>query len=318
MNLLDWLREPWIGLEMDGPWIVLMSFFVCLSCGWVGCFLVLRRMSLVGDAISHSVLPGLVIGFLFVKTLDSVWLLVGAALAGLLSTLIIEWIHKLSRVKQDAAIGISFTTLFALGVLLISLYTRNADLDQSCVLLGRLEFLPLSSKVGLGGLSVPRPLLTVIGVTVLELLAILAFYKVLLVCSFDSCLGITLRFGPARVHYALMMLTSVVVVASFEAVGAILVIALLILPGATAFLLVKRLPAMLFCVVPISAFSALGGWYLAFASGCSLGPAVVIAAALAFVIAWIFGPSGGVLPRYLARLRHRQHSTGTVEQSKVK
>ena len=171
---------------------------------------------------------------------------IGALAAGVLTTIIIEVIHKKSRVKQDAAIGIAFTTLFAIGVILISLYASKVDLDQECVLYGEIAFVPLEPLVKLGGINLgPLPVARMGIITLLTAGFIMVFYKQLLVSSFDPGLASSLGINATVVHYALMCWLSVVVVSAFESVGAILVVAMLIMPGATASLISQRLPVIM-------------------------------------------------------------------------
>ena len=220
--------EPWTQPGGGFIWIALMGFFVTAACGLVGNYLILRRMALVGDAISHSVLPGIVIAFLLAKSRNSMAMFVGALAAGGLTTVIIETIHKRSRVKQDAAIGIAFTSLFALGVILISLFASKVDLDQECVLYGEIAFVPLEEIVRIGGLGLgPLPVVRMAAVTLVVALLVILFYKELLVSSFDPALAVSLGINSSLVHYGLMAMLSVVVVSAFEAVGAILVVAML-------------------------------------------------------------------------------------------
>ena len=164
MNTIEYITLPWDVLGIGALWLILMAFFVALPCSQMGSFLILRRMALTGDAISHSVFPGVVIAFYITGDLSSPWLIVGAGLAGLASTVIIELIHKWTRVKQDAATGISFTALFALGVLLMELLLgKNVDLDLECVLHGRLGLLLEDDRLALFGLMVPAPVLVMAG-----------------------------------------------------------------------------------------------------------------------------------------------------------
>src|SRR6185436_9463742 len=144
---------PWTSDAGTFGWVALMGFLVATACGLVGNYLILRRMALVGDAISHSVLPGLAVGFMLAKSRNSWVMFIGAVLAGLVTTALIELIHKKSRVKQDAAIGITFSTLFALGVILISLYASKVDLDQECVLYGEIGNVWIDTPVTIGGLT---------------------------------------------------------------------------------------------------------------------------------------------------------------------
>lgn len=291
---IEWLMAPWQGLGLDGVWIFLMTLLVCLSAGLVGLFLVLRGMSMVGDAISHSVLPGLVLGFLLVGSLDSPWLLVGAGVSGLLSVLLIEWLVANSPIKYDASIGISFTSFFALGLVLISLFVKGgADLDANCVLMGRLEYLPGASGVRLGALKVPLPVINLLVLLVIEVGLLVIFFRLLWVVSFDAIAARTLGISGRWVTLGHLAVTSLVVVACFESVGAILVIGLLILPGATAYLLTRRLGVMVCWVVGLAFFSSLGGWYVAAWVGSSLGATVVVVAGLGFFLALTWQNSVG-------------------------
>ena len=316
--------EPWTENLPTTFWIVLMGFLITAACGMIGNYLILRRMALVGDAISHSVLPGLAIAFLLSHSLNTVPMFIGALGAGIVTTVMIELIHKKTRVKQDSAIGITFSTLFAIGVILISLGQTDAvHLDAECVLYGEIAFVPLDlvqTELGPGALSVvknipglnsemfldgnlltiaPPSVIRMAVVTGVTLLLILVFYKELLVTSFDSGLSSSLGINSTVVHYALMGMLSVIIVSAFEAVGAILVIAMLILPGATASLLAYRLPPMFGITVVHALLSAVGGIHLATWLNCSPGGAMVVAGSVLFALAWVFSPSQGLLLRWL-------------------
>ena len=318
--------EPWVENLPTTFWIVLMGFLITATCGLIGNYLILRRMALVGDAISHSVLPGLAIAFLLAHSLSTLPMFLGALGAGIVTTVMIELIHKKTRVKQDSAIGITFSTLFAIGVILISFGQTDAvHLDAECVLYGEIGFVPLvlvQTELGPGALSVvekipglnsemflegnlltiaPPSVIRMAIVTGMTLLLILVFYKELLVTSFDSGLSSSLGINSTVVHYALMGMLSVIIVSAFEAVGAILVIAMLILPGATASLLAYRLPPMFGITVIHAALSALGGIHLATWLKCSEAGAMVVAGSVLFALAWVFSPSQGLLLRWFGR-----------------
>jgi manganese/zinc/iron transport system permease protein len=294
------LIAPWTQDLSSFGWIALMGFLVATACGLVGNYLILRRMALVGDAISHSVLPGLAIAFLLAKTRSSMAMFMGALVAGVVTTVLIELIHKKSRVKQDAAIGITFSSLFAVGVILISLFADKVDLDQECVLYGEIAFIPLEPPVQWGRLLLgPAPVVRMAIVTLVTVLLILLFYKELLVSSFDAGLAFSLGINATFVHYSLMALLSVVVVSAFESVGAILVIAMLILPGATASLLSQRLPVILLLTVAYAALSSILGIHLGLWLECSIAGAMVVMGSVLFVLAWVFSPSQGLVRRWL-------------------
>jgi manganese/zinc/iron transport system permease protein len=305
---------PWTTEIASFGWIALMGFLVATACGLVGNFLIVRRMALVGDAISHSVLPGLVIAFLVAQSRNSTAMFAGALVAGIFTTLVIELIHKKSRVKQDAAIGITFSSLFAVGVILVSVYASKVDLDQECVLYGEIGTIPLDAPyVQIGSLILgPPSLVRMAVVTLVVALLIVMFYKELLVSSFDPGLAFSLGINATVVHYSLMSALSVVVVSAFESVGAILVIAMLILPGATASLLSQRLPRVLLLSVLHAALSSVLGVMLALWLECSIAGAMVVVGGVMFVLAWVFSPSEGLLRRWLARRKSQVDPRSTA------
>lgn len=294
--------EPWTDGFSSTIWIVLMGFFVATACGLIGNYLILRRMALVGDAISHSVLPGIAIAFLLSHSRSSWTMFAGAWVAGLVTTIIIEIIHKKTRVKQDSAIGIAFTTLFAIGVIIISLYASKVDLDQECVLYGEIGNIALEADVNpievwginLGPLAMVRMGL----VALITILFVSVFYKELLVSSFDPGLAQSLGINATVVHYCLMSWLSIVVVSAFESVGAILVIAMLILPGATASLVSHRLPVIMLLTTVLAALSSILGIHLATWLNCSVAGAMVVMATALFTVAWIFSPTEGLIRRW--------------------
>ena len=290
--MFDWQRvvvQPWTADFSITVWIVLMGFFVTAACGLVGNYLLLRRMALVGDAISHSILPGLVVSFMIFKTAATWVAFTGALAAGMLTVLIIEFIHRQSRVKPDAAICIAFTTLFAVGVVLMSMLesTGSFHIDADCVLYGEIAFVPLEPPVVLSGYSLgPPSALRMIVVFVVVILAIAAFYKELLVTSFDPGLAKSLGMRTAIWHYGLMGALALVVVSAFESVGAILAVAMLIVPPMFAAQLSDRLPVRLGLTVVHAALSATIGLHISVWLNCSAAGAMVVAAALLFVMVW--------------------------------
>jgi len=329
---------PWNAELPVTLWIVLMGFFVTASCGLVGNYLILRRMALVGDAISHSVLAGIAGVIAFTGHLQVTGLFIGALISGILTTVLIEAIHRYSRVKQDAAIGVTFTSLFALGVILISQQAGDVHIDEECVLYGEIVFVPLDKT----NLSVapaladvlrkmPGAELYVIGnqlvmatdiirmgfVTLLVALLIWVFYKELLVSSFDPGLAFSLGINRNVVHYGLMSLLSVVVVSAFESVGAILVVAMLILPGATAHLLSPRLPVIMGLTVLHAALSTILGFHMAKWLDCSIAGALVVAGMGLFVLAWIFGIHDGLLSKWLRRRQVNDSATDRLTEPVV-
>lgn len=292
------LVEPWTVDFSIRIWIVLMGFLVTSACGLVGQYLILRRMALMGDAISHSVLPGLAGAFLVATLLfgqgggehgarSSTAMYIGALFAALLTTLLIELLHRRSRIKQDAAMGTVFSALFALGVVLITVFADQVDLDAECVLHGEIGFVAFQDFMRVGGREIaPIPVIRMAVVAMLSGGLIVFFYKELLVSSFDPGLATSLGINATAVHFLLMGWLAVVIVSAFESVGAILVIAMLILPGATASLLLTRLPWILVFIVLHSAISAVAGLHLSLWLDCSTAGAMVVAGCAQFGVAW--------------------------------
>ncbi|MFP6874122.1 MAG: metal ABC transporter permease [Verrucomicrobiales bacterium] len=300
MNFHRIFVEPWQS-HASHYWPVLaMAFFVTVACGLIGNYLVLRRISLVGDAISHSVLPGIAIAFILTGSRSGAPMFIGALVAGVAATVLIEVLHSRSRLKQDAAIGITFSTFFAIGVILISIHGAHTDLDLDCVLFGKMDFLPGREPVFLG---LPDVTVTMAAVALAVGILIIIFYKELLVSSFDPSLAASMGINPKLVHYLLMAVLSVVVVAAFTSVGAILVIAMLILPAATACMLSDRLWLMMLLSVLHAFISSLGGVHLAVALQVPTAPASVVVGAVCFAVVWIVSPRQGLISLWLRSQR---------------
>lgn len=292
--------DPWTAGFEANAWMVLMGFLVSSACGLVGKFLILRRMALVGDAISHSVLPGIAVAFLLAQSRATLPMFIGALLAGILTTVLIELIHRKSRVKPDAAIGITFSSLFAIGVILITGFSDHIDLDTDCVLYGEIGLIGpyFTEPFTIGGSYIgPWPVIRMGLLLLMVVGLILAFYKELLVTSFDAALAASLGVPANCFHYGLMVVLSLVIVGSFEAVGAILVIAMLIFPGATASLFSDRLPRILWLVVGLGVVYAVGGLHLSEFLNAAPAPSMVVVAFAVFVLSWLFSPRRGVLTR---------------------
>lgn len=239
--------------------IILVSVLCAAACALPGSFLLLRRMSMMGDAISHAVLPGLAVAFLVVQTRSSYLMFVGAAVAGVFTALFTQVISKWGKVERGAAMGTVFTTLFALGLLLIEQGAGNVDLDAKCVLYGALEYVGLDTVELFDAIVVPRAAIVLGGVLLLNGLIFLLFFKELVVASFDPALARTQGFHPQFIHYLLMTSVAVTTVASFEAVGSIIVIAMLIVPPATSYLLTRKLLPFVGLSVVIAMVSAVLG-----------------------------------------------------------
>lgn len=288
---------------MNDFWIILTGSLVAMSCSLVGCFLVLRKMAMIGDAISHAVLPGIVIAFLLSGTRDSIMMMLGASVVGLLTVFLIQMLQQ-SGVTSDASIGVVFTALFSVGIVLISLFTRNIDLDLDCVLYGEIAYVPWNS-LQLGGMDIGPKAVWAVGLTLLlSSMVIGLFYKQFKVCCFDPAMAAAVGIPVAFFHYLLMGLVSVTTVASFESVGAILVVGMLIIPPATAYLLTERLSVMIFLSMLIGVGSAIGGYWVAFILDASIAGCMISVAGLFFILALLFSPHHGVIVTKILQKRN--------------
>lgn len=280
---------------MEAFWIILTGSLVAVSCGLLGCFLILRQMVMVGDAISHAVLPGIVLAFLLSGSRETLPMLLGAAALGVVTTLLIELFYKKARLQSDASIGITFTWLFAIGIIMISLFAGQVDLDQDCVLYGEIAYVPLDLWITAGGLNMGPRTVWILGGLLLLLLALVTIgYKGLQITTFNPEYAAAIGISTAFWHYLLMSAVSVTTVLSFESVGAILVVAFLVVPPATAYLLTERLPRMLALTALFGLLSAVGGYYLAAAIDGSIAGAMSVVAGVLFLLALLFSPSQGM------------------------
>jgi ABC-type Mn2+/Zn2+ transport system permease subunit/Mn-dependent DtxR family transcriptional regulator len=251
-------------------------------------------MSLMGDAIAHAVLPGLVIAFVFSGSLNIVPLFIGAAVIGLLTTFLTQTLHQYGRVPTDASMGVVFTSLFALGVVLLKRYVTGLHFDVSCVWEGSLANAALDT-VQFAGWELPRQLRTVLPVVLLNLAVVLVFWKELKISSFDAELSTSMGFSATAMHYLLMALVAVTTVASFEAVGSILVVAMLIVPPATAQLLCDRLGRMVVVACVFAVLSSVLGYWLAARWNVSPAGAMAVVAGAMYGLVVLLAPRYGIV-----------------------
>ena len=290
MILDELLLEPW----RSGAWMwrgTLAALLAALPCAAVGVFLYLRRMSLIADALTHTALPGIVIAFLLSGSLAPPVMLLGAFLSGGLCTAAIETISRSRLVKSDAAIGIVFSALFALGVILLSVFVHDAHIDTQCVLFG--DVLGISDD----------SLLTLALATPSVLLGVALLWRWLVLTSFDQSFARTLGLPVGALHYALMGAVAVTTVAAFEAIGAILAIAMIIVPAATAHLLVKRMRAMLWVALSHAVLSSLLGMYTAVWFDVSAAGSIVVVGGALYLMAVLCSPSYGLFAQRKTRRR---------------
>lgn len=297
---------------MDAIYIISTGSLVAMACGLLGCFLILRKMAMVGDAISHAVLPGIVIAFLLSGTRDSVVMLIGAGTIGVITTFLIEFFHKKGNLQSDASIGVTFTWLFALGVILISVFAGEVDLDQDCVLYGEIAYVPLDLWIGNDG-TIYGPRSLYISAIVMLIIALFVWlgFKELHLTTFDPAFASAIGISTALWHYLLMGAVSITTVASFESVGAILVVALLIAPPATAYMLTHNFNHMIGITMLIAILVSATGYYLAVAIDGSIAGAMSTMAGFFFALAFVFSPTDGLI---FKRQRHNK-SASTLKNS---
>lgn len=269
------------------------SILLGLGCGLLGSFIVVRKMALVGDALSHAVLPGVAIGFLWNMTKDPLAILIGASIAGLLGTFLVSAISRTTRLKEDTALGLVLASFFAVGICLVTMIQRLPTGNKS----GLDKFL-FGQAAALGSDDIA--LMSV--VTALSVGLVLAFYKELLATSFDPGFSRAIGLPVKWIHHGLMLVLAASVVIALQAVGVVLVSAMLITPAATAYLLTDRLHKLVLLAAIFGVLSGVVGAFLSFV-GPSLptGPLMVIGASTLFATAFLFAPRHGVLARWLRR-----------------
>lgn len=294
-------------LYLDG-WIIAIAVTCGLACALPGCFLLLRRMSLMGDALSHAVLPGIAVGFLLTNSRANIVMFLGAVVAGLLTAYFTQWLRRHGRVNTGAAMGVVFTTLFALGLILIVRGADSVDLDAQCVLYGDLES-ALLDVVPFAGFEIPRAFVILVVVLVINLILVLGLLKELRLAAFDPALADTLGFRSSLLHYLLMTMTAVTAVAAFESVGSIIVVAMLVVPAATAKLLALRLPGMILIACGVAIISGILGHFgavllprvIGYASTQTSGMIATVSGLL-LLGAIIFTPHDGLAVRMYRRI----------------
>lgn len=275
--------------------IQLIAAIVAAACAIPGVFLVLRKMALISDAISHSILPGIVVAFFITQDLNSPILILLAALTGVLTVVLVEAIQKTGLVKEDTAIGLVFPALFSIGVILIAKNANDVHLDIDAVLLGELAFAPFDRLLVAGMDIGPKSLWLMGSVLLISLALLFMFFKELKVSTFDVGLSSALGFSPIVMHYGLMSVSSITIVGAFDAVGAILVVALMIAPAATAYLLTSNLKRMLGLSVGIGVFSAISGYWLAHFLDASISGSITTMLGVVFMGVYLFAPRKGLI-----------------------
>lgn len=275
--------------------IQIIASVVAMACAIPGVFLVLRKMALISDAISHSILVGIVAGFFITQDLSSPLLIIFAAMVGVLTVVLVEYIQKTGLVKEDTAIGLVFPALFSIGVILISKNAGDVHLDVDAVLLGELAFAPFDRFMVSGSDWGPKSLWIMGSILLITLVLLILFFKELKVSTFDAGLSSALGISPIIIHYGLMSVSSITVVGAFDAVGAILVVALIIAPAATSYLLTENLKKMIFLSMGFGVVSALLGYWVANFLDASIAGSIATTLGVLFFLVYLFAPKKGLI-----------------------
>lgn len=258
-------------------YIILVASLVAINGAVLGSFMMLRRMSMMCDAIVHAVLPGLVIAYLITTSRGSIAMMAGAIGSGVLATAIIEYVQFKIRISSEASIGLTFTTLFSIGIILLARFAGQVELDQDCVLFGELAYVPLDLWITDVGTNMgPYPIWSLGLLTLAVLVFTLVGFRPLLLATFDSQFaeqsGTQVRFW----HYALMLMVSLFTVTSFHSVGAVMVMGFFILPPATAYLISKNVKSLIALACAIGVTCVILGYYLAFYFNVSIAGAIIV------------------------------------------
>lgn len=265
------------------------ALLIAWSCSMLGVFLVLRKLVMVGDAISHSVLPGIVIAFLVGSFSSSSLILIGAAVFGVLTTIIIDFMYRKLKLQEDASIGLTFTWLFALGVILISIFADgNTHIDKDCVLFGELGLTFLDKIIVGGKLIGTKSIVMLLPLFLIVLVFVIKGFKGFAIHAFQSEYAQTKGISVNFWHYALMTLVSLVTVLSFESVGAILVVGFLVVPPATAYLLTNDLRRMHYISILVATFDVILGYLIALRFNLAISPTIITTAGGVIILTIIF------------------------------
>lgn len=286
--------------------LIITACLVAIPCALLGTYLVLRKTVMIGDAISHAVLPGIAIAYLVTLSFDSWFMILGASIMGFFTTFLVEFLSKNGRLQADAAIGVTFTGLFALGVILISVYLSDTDLDQDCVLYGDISDIPNLME---GNNKIPPTVYKLSILNISTLLFVIVFYKQLFITTFDPQFASSTGISANKWHYILMGMVSITTVTAFDAVGAILVVGFLVLPAATAYLLTEKLNKMLWLSVGFGVSgSILGCLFAEYVLDTSTAAAIILMIGIQFALVFVLSPTQGIFKHVFKKAKTKKLS----------
>ncbi|PKK39596.1 Manganese ABC transporter, inner membrane permease protein SitD [Clostridiaceae bacterium JG1575] len=286
--------------------IILIAVLTAIACALPGVFLVLRGLAMMTDAITHTMLLGIVLAFFMTNDLSSPWLILGAALIAVVTVWLTETLTRTRLVAEDSAIGVVFPLLFSIAIILISQGSGHVHLDTDSVLLGELAFAPFDRMVVAGHDLGARGIYLALTLVALHLLFIPLFFKELKISTFDPMLGAVMGFVPALIHYGLMTLVSVTAVGAFQAVGAILVVAFMIGPPLSAYLLTHDLKRMLGLSALYAAAAGVLGFFLATALDVSIAGSMAMVTGVFFALTFLLAPERGYVASRVRRRRQKE------------
>lgn len=292
--------------------VQLISIVISLACCICGSFLVLRKMSMTTDAISHTVILGIVLAFFITNNLNSPLLIIGASIIGVLTVWLIETIKKTKKVNEDSSIAVVYPFLFSIAVILISLYAKNVHLDTGSVFLGELVFTPFN-RINIFGIDIgPAALYVGLIVLILNIIFILIFYKQLKLSTFDPLLATFIGFSPTIIHYLFVTIVSITAVGSFEVVGSVLVVSFMIVPPSTAYLITNKLKNMILLSVVFTIISNLIGFQIAYILDVSISGMIAFVSGIIFFIVFCFAPKKGLISLLIKKINKRKEFTEMI------
>lgn len=275
--------------------IQIIAVIVAVASSIPGVFLVLKKMAMISDAITHTILLGIVVAFFIVEDLNSPFLIIGAGLIGVLTVYLVEMLKQTKLVSEDSAIGIVFPLLFSIAIIIISKYAGSVHLDTDSVLLGELAFAPFNRMI-IWGIDVGAKAIYSMGIIlIINLLSVVVFFKELKIVIFDSALAKVLGFSPLLISYGLMASVSFTAVGAFEAVGSVLVIAFMIGPPVSAYLLTDDLKKMMYFAAGIGAIDAIIGYQISAFLDVSIAGSIAAIIGISFILIFIFAPKRGII-----------------------
>lgn len=283
--------------------LILVAVIVAISCALLGNFLVLRGITMLSDAITHSILLGIVLAYWQIQDLNSPLLIVGATLSGVAVTWVIEGLQRTGLMREDSAIGVTFPLFFSIAIILITRYASDIHLDVDAVLMGELAFAPFN-RLNINGTDMgPKSFWVMLVIFIIDVIFVGFFYKELKLSTFDPEYARSIGISTVLMQYALMTLVSLTAVGAYDAVGSVLVVGYMVGPGLTAYLLTNRLSHMIGISMIVAAFNSVVGVYLAIYFDVSFAGMIAIVTGITTLLAVLFSPSKGFIRSGMMKLK---------------